>query len=209
MYTDGYELSITGNPTKNWRLVANYSYTEGVEENIIKEVLPWWAEKRAFYTSSRFPQDLQGTFQGRTIADEIAVEDDYIATRRSVEGVGLIGNRKHKFNVFTRYTFAGGFLKGAYVGGGYRYQGKMLVGRAPDDSLQYTAPVGEAMFLAGYEIRWKDRRRLNLQLNISNLFDETDPIITRYSTNSINLHQPRQLQFRVPRTARLTATFSF
>jgi outer membrane receptor for monomeric catechols len=172
----------------------------------MQEVLPWWADSKAFFTT--FPQEL-GTGSNTTIADEIEREDEWISTRRSVEGVGITGNREHKFNVFTRYTFTGGFLKGAFVGGGYRYQSKMLVGRAADNSLRYTAPVGEAMFLVGYEKRWSERRRLNLQLNVSNLFDESDPIVARYSNNPINLNHPRTVQWRNPRTVRLTAHFSF
>ena len=110
--------------------------------------------------------------------------------------------------MITRYTFPEGKLRGLHVGGGYRYQGQMLVGRAANQSLLYSPAYGEAMFLAGYNLRLKDRRRLSVQLNIANLFDETDPIVTRYATTG-NLHHPRRMIIRDPRTTRLTASFSF
>ena len=39
--TDGYEFSLTANPTRQWRLQTNFSITEGVEEEIIPEVVAW------------------------------------------------------------------------------------------------------------------------------------------------------------------------
>ena len=203
---EGYELSVTGNPTSNWRLTVNYSQTTGAEENILAEVLPWWAESKKFFET--FPQATPTGVGVTTIATEIQEEDDYIANARSVEGIGIIGNRKHKASFFTRYTFSYGRLKGAYVGGGYRYQGEMLVGRAADGTLRYAPPYGEASFLAGYNVRLKERGRLSLQVNVSNLFDETDPIVTRYSTTG-NLNAPRRMIIREPRMTRFTATFSF
>lgn len=205
--TEGYELTLTANPTKNWRLSVNYSRTEGTEDNIIPEVVAWWTEAKAYY--QRFPQNTPTGIGVDTLATEIQEEDDRISDAKSVEGFGLIGNRKHKANFFTRYTFAEGFLKGLYLGGGYRYQGRMLTGRAGDGvTLQYAPAYGEANLLAGYSLRFKDRRRLNVQINVSNLFDETDPIISRYFTSG-DLKRARRILIREPRSVRVTTTVAF
>ena len=143
------------------------------------------------------------------MATEIAEQDDRIADATSVEGIGIIGNRRHKANLFARYSFADGFLKGAYVGGGYRYQGRMLTGRAGDGvTLQYAPAYGEASFLAGYNTKLGQKARLGLQVNIVNLFDETDPIITRYFATG-DLKRARRIIIRDPRLIRISASCTF
>ena len=125
-----------------------------------------------------------------------------------VEGLGTVGNRKYKANVFARYTFPSGRMKGLYLGGGYRYLGRMLVGTWPTGELRYAPPVGEGNFLAGREFRLKGERTLRVQLNVSNLFDEDDAIIGRYNATG-DLTRPRQINIRAPRTWRLTTDLTF
>jgi len=194
---EGYELSLIANPGE-WRLSVNGSYTDGAFSKIIPEVVEWWAGQKAFY--SRFPQNIQTGVGANTIADEIATEDDSLAETLSDEGVGLVGNAKYKANFFARYSFNQGFLKGAFAGGGYTYTGKTLVGRTlgADRRLQFAPPVGQASLLLGYERRLSDRVRLSTQLNVSNLFDETDPRIIRYA-NTGDTYEIRRFAVRDPR----------
>ena len=205
--SEGYELSLTANPG-NWRLSVNGSYTDGTYSKIIPEVVEWWAGQKAFY--SRFPQNIQTGVGANTIADEIATEDDFLAETLSGEGIGLVGNAKYKANFFARYSFKQGFLRGAFAGGGYTYTGKTLVGQtlAAPKRLQFAPPVGQASLLLGYERRLKDRVRLNVQLNISNLFDETDPRIIRYA-NTGDTNQIRRIAVRDPRVWTLSTRLSF
>jgi len=204
---EGYELSLMANPG-NWRLSVNGSSTDGAFSKIIPEVVEWWAGQRAFY--SRFPQNIQTGVGANTIADEIATEDDSLAEILSDEGIGLVGNAKYKANFFARYSFKEGFLKGAFAGGGYTYTGKTLVGRTlgADRRLQFAPPVGQASLLLGYERRVSDRARLNVQLNVSNLFDETDPRIIRYA-NTGDTYQIRRIAVRDPRVFTLSTRLSF
>ncbi len=204
--SDGYELSLTANPG-NWRLSVNSSYTDGVFSNYIPEVVAWWADQKAYYL--KFPQGTP-TAVGTSIADEIAIEDANIAEIRSAEGIGLVGNAKYKASFFARYSFKQGFLKGAFVGGGYRYTGRMLVGRTIDASqrLQFAPPVGEAALLIGFERRVTDKARLSVQLNVSNLLDETDPRILRYA-NTGDSYEIKRIAVRDPRSWTLSTRLSF
>ena len=43
----GYEARITANLTRNWRLVANYSYTDFIRKNVGAEVAQWYGLKMA------------------------------------------------------------------------------------------------------------------------------------------------------------------
>ncbi|MBI5771371.1 MAG: TonB-dependent receptor plug domain-containing protein [Verrucomicrobia bacterium] len=206
---DGYEASLTASPG-NWRLSANFSYTDGVYSTIIPDVVTWWAEQKAFYL--KYPQDIQTGVGAETIGTTIAAEDDNIAEVRSGEGIGLVGNSKYKANFFARYSFKQGFLKGAFVGGGYTYAGKMLVGQTlVTKELQYAPPVGQASLLLGYERRVTDRMRLSTQLNVSNLFDETDPRIIRYNNNAAlgPFSLVKRIAVRDPRVWTLSSRLSF
>jgi hypothetical protein len=41
--SEGYELSLVANPTPNWRLLANYSYTDRIRTAIAaRDALPWY-----------------------------------------------------------------------------------------------------------------------------------------------------------------------
>ncbi|MBM3851914.1 MAG: hypothetical protein FJ399_02020 [Verrucomicrobia bacterium] len=205
----GYELSLTANPG-NWRLSFNGSYTDGVFSKIIPEVVAWWAEEKAYF--QKFPQNIQTGVGANTIATTIQAEDDNIAEILSGEGIGLVGNAKYKANFFARYSFKQGFLKGAFVGGGYRYSGRMLVGQTlVTKVLQYAPPVGEAALLLGFERRVGDRARLSTQLNVSNLFDETDPQIIRYNNDSAlgAFTLVKRIAVRDPRVFTLSTRLSF
>jgi outer membrane receptor protein involved in Fe transport len=68
--------------------------------------------------------------------------------------------------------------------------------------------VGEASLLLGFERRVADRARLSVQLNVSNLFDETDPRVVRYA-NSGNTYQVKRVAVREPRVWTLSTRLSF
>ena len=41
--SDGYEVSLVANPTPNWRIMANYSYTDRIRTNsAARDALPWY-----------------------------------------------------------------------------------------------------------------------------------------------------------------------
>lgn len=55
-----------------------------------------------------------------TIQDELELIHMTLTQNRLDNELGY-GNRPHKANVFTRYSFADGKLKGLFVGGGVRF----------------------------------------------------------------------------------------
>ena len=44
-YSKGYEARLTANLTRNWRLVANYSYTDSIRANVAGEIAAWYGLK--------------------------------------------------------------------------------------------------------------------------------------------------------------------
>ena len=141
-----------------------------------------------------------------TVGERVALWQQNAGTEFLREGVTLLGNRKHKANFFTRYTFNEGVLNGLFIGGGYRYQSKMPTNFVGEE-LMYNDSRGEADLLVGYRI---PRMRFlpngaRVQLNIRNLFDDTDPHITRFAAPGV----PARAALVEPRTWRITTSFDF
>ena len=67
--------------------------------------------------------------------------------------------------------------------------------------------MGEGNAAAGYSLKLGGRHRVNLTLNVRNLFDETEPIITRRFADSSQ--DIRRLIYRAPRSWQLTAEYGF
>lgn len=204
--SDGYELQLVANPLPNWRVQANFSITNAVESNIFPEVAAWAEETITFWSTKNLNLVTSGN---RTIAEEIVNLRDDIQRQKSVEGIGSIGNRKYKANVFTRYEFSQGPLKGLFIGGGYGYQSKMLTALTPaPENRKIWAPSKDNVdALLGYSLRkFRNGMRVSFQLNVYNLLDDTDPEITRYDATGV---YPRRFNVVEPRTFRLTTTIQF
>jgi iron complex outermembrane recepter protein len=209
---EGYEFNMSGALTKNWRLQVSYSYTDGYDSNIGPEVKAWFAEAKPWYLQyGDVMTSVEGSGgQSLTVAQLVAQwEADVQRLRWVREGDLILGNRKHKYSVFTRYSFDRGPLKGLYVGGGYRRQGKAPLGFDSAEQLQWGKPQGEADGLLGYRFRgkkWFLKSGPSVQLNVRNLLDRTDPRVTTLSSDSTRV---RRAVIIPPRSWRLTANFEF
>jgi outer membrane receptor protein involved in Fe transport len=204
----GYEFSITANPMRNLRFTANYSYTKAVEDNIAPEIVSWWEKDGPYYKA--FPQDLITTNGNNTIRQVIANFESYYQNQLSAQGVDTVGSRPHKASFVSRYGFAEGRLKGAYVGLGYRWQSRLLGGRETvSQKLQWLPTSDSANLFLGYDVprSWVRNRHLNLQLNIDNLQDRGI-----YRISRLNATEPfvvRSVDVIPPRTWRFSSSLSF
>lgn len=98
-------------------------------------------------------------------------------------GKGLEGIPDYNINVWNKYTFVDGALKGAYVGGGFNLEGPYTLHPS------WTVTVrskNAAIFgaLAGYAAKWNGVP-LDFQLNVSNLTDK------KYMNGSFLYGEPR------------------
>jgi iron complex outermembrane recepter protein len=202
LQSSGCEFQVTANPARHWRILANYSFTDAREENIAPEVKAWVAETFPFWLG--FDQTIV-TSAGFTLAREKADVQEWLDEQFETEGLTVFGNRSHKASVFSRYAFSEGWLRGVSLGAGYRHQSKIVVGRTANNGTLYGNSFSRVDAMAGYEVRGLPRRMsLQLQLNVSNVLDETAPLILRYQGGDI-----RRYKLSEPREWRLTATFGF
>jgi iron complex outermembrane recepter protein len=204
---EGYEFNLTGAVTRNWRVTLNYSYTDGYDSAIAPEIKAWAAEAVPWMMQwSTVPISVEG--QMVTVADEVARWQANAAQEWLREGDLILGNRKHKVSMFTRYSFSEGPLRGLFLGGGYRHHSKAPTNFVAGDILAWSNSRWESDALAGYQMQkrlWFLKRGVRVQLNVKNVFNNTDPRITRYSSNgTIN-----RVNIEAPRSYRLTTSFDF
>ena len=67
----GYEARVTANLTPNWRLVANYAYTDFIRKNVAAEIASWYGLKMA---NGRLVQGVRQDATGRFVVDPSAYE---------------------------------------------------------------------------------------------------------------------------------------
>jgi len=255
--SEGYETRITTNLTRNWRLVANYSYTDSGRTNFATEMANWYGLKPTG-DGVRFVQGVRQDATGRYVVDPSSfvtpgtvakwIELGNMAPGANISnlttGTGGVtvaqeifdlvdasnadredqqkrwGVRPHKISFFTAYDFKEGWLKGFTVGGGWRWRnanvigsdsrGNEIVGRqieAADAMMAYSCKLGR---LSG---------RVKFQVNVSNLFDQTEIIPVRLSTSTTApdgfvLPGGRGIAYSrydlvMPREYRFTTTYSF
>lgn len=176
----GYEFSLTGNLTKNWRLTANYSYTDGQYAEYGPEIIAWWAENKPYYV--KFDPSIPssaGIPVGKEISDwETLYYNPHLLVPQAI---GFRGNRKDKVNLYTNYRFATGFLKGLSLGGGYRFQSKQNIGNYSDRTNQYGSSFWTSNATLGYRLgrvpQFLRMRSVSFQLNVDNVTDNRKPIV--------------------------------
>lgn len=176
--TDGYEVEIMTNITRTWRLMFNAGTNKVVTENRAPLLKGFQAE-------------------AKNLGQPTPLLDDFLTT--IPEGVPNAGYTKLRGNVFTRYTFATGPLKGAFIGGGVQYRQRTYRGVGDHDASTAT-PVVEMWspaynlysLLAGYSTRLF-KRPVNCAVNVNNLFDKQYFRSTSVSSGSWG--EPRAYRF--------------
>ena len=128
--------------------------------------------------------DQLGAVTTRSVADRIADSDRELNNVRLEEEQGY-GNRKHKANLWTRYSFSHGALRGLALGGGYRYQSANIAGfDVPSKRVLYGNDRSLFDLLVQYKTkgffgRWRDRTSFTYQVNMFNALDDRTITISK------------------------------
>jgi len=155
--TKGYEFELMANLTRNWRLTFNVATNKVV-------------------TSERAPILKSFQADAKAMNQPTPLLDEFLLT--FPEGVPNAGYTKTRGNIFTRYTFVEGPLKGAYIGGGVNYREPTFRGNGDHDSDLATPAIAMwspgyslVSVLAGYRAN-VFKRPTTFALNVSNLLDK-------------------------------------
>lgn len=207
---DGWEFSVVANPTSNWRVTANFSINHVVKENIMSEVVSWAQTNQAFWLSKAPGTFLLGGGDWDTLGNQIGWMNDYIKGETDFNGRSARGERRYGANLFTRYTFDHGALKGFFVGGGGRYQSRNIISTDTRGDPIYGRTLALVDALVGYEFKpalFSRRIPVELQLNVSNVFDSDKYQI--YTVAWWDHSVPERIGLQEPRRFTLTARFSY
>jgi outer membrane receptor for monomeric catechols len=232
----GYEVRLTANPFKGIRIRATYSKTERERENLYKFTLPTAGQLRAYVADLQRKNpginvgNLSTAADPTTIAQSLDNLDDRLDL--AIDGnSNNFGGGRESFNIVASYDFQR-FLKGfgttlttLYKSGAYTGVYEVREGGLSTGTLIDTKPLfGERTLDLGLALRYRTRfswlrnTGVTLQLNVSNLLDETDPIVRRASRSVIAPGAPAPTVansiassyfLRNPRAWNLSAKFTF
>lgn len=193
----GWEVELNATPVKNLRLSVNAAKTYAQRENIggaaLKDFVT--AYEKALKTTAA--GDLRIWWGGAGNETTLFQWNNNIgseyAQRRLQEGTNTPEMRKWRVNAIANYDFDHGPIKGVNVGGGVRWQDKIVIGYRPvmnatgddvtfDIAHPYYGPAETNFDLwVGYTRKvWKNIE-WNIQLNVQNAFKHDDliPITTQ------------------------------
>ena len=229
----GYELTIVGNITKDWRLSLGGAKNEARESNIglqylafVRERLPVWIDPA--WRNEFTVAPATGTRITALEAARFAIQNyDFIQRQ---EGRAAMNLRKYRFNATTRYGFAQGPLKGMFVGANCNWRSPLVAGYkwinsttenafaipgvlqpatslTPDTSQPiYGSPLVTFDGFAGYTRRILDGKvAWRVQLNVRNLLNNADLIRQRSDPDGMFVSSAA----KEPRNFILTNSFDF
>lgn len=180
----GYEYELTANPTSNWRIALNASETTATRNNVGGPVLDSYVS----YIDQQMagPAGEMRQFSGGPTATTTAImwnafRGNYTLMKLQ-EGAAAPEIRKWRYNLITNYTFGKEtFLRGFGVGGGYRWQDKVVIGypvvavsptvSSFDLSKPYYGPSEHSIDLwTSYQRKITKKIDWKIQLNVRNAF---------------------------------------
>jgi outer membrane receptor protein involved in Fe transport len=202
----GYEIDLTANLTRSWRLMLNYSLPKTEQADIGPGLRAYVAQHMAAWQAGANNPNLPNRARVATnISDINRIISGYTEGRTLNNTVEKIGN------IYTTYSFREGRLKGFSIGGGANYRGRQVVGNVTNQPFNYlyANPYTIVSAHTSYELRFR-KIRTRLQLNVSNLLDEQEVVYTAYASNAAaGGDVPNTFRYQAPRKYSLTATFNF
>ena len=127
------------------------------------------------------------------------------------------GLRPHRVSLFTAYDFKEGFLKSFTLGGGWRWRSANVIGADANGRELTGRSLASADLMLRYTRKFQGLSgKFSFQININNLFDNTDIIPVRLLTTDTTYtlpggHGPAYSRYDLvdPRDIRFTTTYSF
>lgn len=207
----GHEVATWVNLTKSLTAVLNFSHTKMARTRIVSEFEGWFERESAFWLRTPGAGSVVNPVSASTVNQEVDELQRIIKDVRDYNTFNY-GDRPYKANVSGRYTFLTGRLKGTFVGGGARWQGKSNIGRqitgrtAKGSAIYGETYVGPEDFkmdgFIGYRRKLAGQRyrpELTVQLNVTNLTAEDEVMPLRYNANKsgysrVLLNEPRKFR---------------
>ncbi len=154
----GYELELTYNPTRNWRIKVTGSKSKAQDDRIGTNTYDFWVDNVPFWSALRYdsvagngdgrgplwwstpinsvfntllPNASQGQNNDSTIWANRLYTNEFIATYKNLAanvGKRRTQEREYRFAAVTNYDFTRGPLKNFSVGGAARWESEAAIG---------------------------------------------------------------------------------
>jgi outer membrane receptor protein involved in Fe transport len=181
----GYEFEFTANPLPNWRLGFNAAKSNAVISNVGGPALDGLVSYMDTLMAGpagdliRFNSDYSAANELR--ADWSGWRGQYTLLKLE-QGTAAPELREWRYNLVTNYSFTHGVVKGLGIGGGYRWQDKVVIGypvipnptnpnlASFDLTKPFYGPSEDAVDLwASYEHKVSRKVNWKIQLNVYNV----------------------------------------
>lgn len=201
---EGWELEVTANPTKSWRISLNAAIPRAYSTNSAKKFVAYMAANdsalRSLLAAANVTIDSNNlATTTNAAAANAAAGWNFLQTqlRNNITGDQMqTGLNLHTANIFTDYRFSDGLLRGVRVGGGVNFRGKQVIGYRGADTMVDPANPSNAIddpnvdafdtvkadayqlvtLTLGYQFRTKKRVKANLSLTVTNVLDYDEPV---------------------------------
>ncbi len=200
----GVELDLTANLGRHFRLRGNFARPGTKQTNTVPGLRSYYAqyigEWRAGAADTSNPNRAQ-------IATDIAAIETTLSNAN--EGRVLNFTPDYTGSLFAMYTVPAGRLRGLRLGGGAAWQGPRVIGNQLNRAFDYIRSDSyvTANLSLGLSLK-AGRQPVDLQFNITNLLNHTDPVYS--GTQTFGGQALRSLHYYLdPRKAALAATLRF
>jgi len=216
--SEGFELDLTWNPSKQLRLFFNASQQEATQTGI---AATGFAEVERLYNLWRNDPAIFAVMTQARVQSRLDQQFLRIVEQASLSGKAVDDLREWRANFGGNYRFSSdSALSGFSIGGAFRWQDAVVIGypvvdpdgipETLDNRRDLTSPVfgpsdTKVDLWFGYKTKLNDSVDMSLRLNIRNLFDEDDFIPTQLNYSNL----PNIVRFTEGRRLSLTSKFSF
>lgn len=135
----GYETELIAQPTKNWNVSLNVSKTFATRAALAPTIVTLMNQMTAFLAGPAGDIRLWGGGASNALRNQWKnnIIDPY-NTFKSQEGSNAPEIAPWRFNAVTTYNFSEGRLKGSWIGGGYRWEDRRVLGYLFDPTIGTT-----------------------------------------------------------------------
>ncbi|MDP0499810.1 MAG: TonB-dependent receptor [Verrucomicrobiota bacterium JB022] len=203
----GWEFEMTANPTRNLRLQASYAKPTA-------EVVDYYPDSRAYFDANidTWNAGVQNASSPQAAEDlQNQIDNVRDALDQAVPGAIVSGSVKYTASFFATYTFLDDQpLDGLSIGAGMSLTGRRYAG-VYDGRTYWGDDVSTTDMVIAYETEIRNLP-VRFALNIDNVFDRNDPIVTDYHYTYVDRSGDRIASgwyMQAPRTFKFTARVTF
>lgn len=193
-WSEGKEIELVAQPTRNWNITVNYAKTEATKRNIDSATTAFMADLYDFFAGPGGQLRMWG--QGGPTIQSQWLPNVYLPYLVSVlaEGQSAPEVAPWRLNAISTYSFSEGAVRGAFIGGGIRMEAGKIIGYPIDQATVGNPAVPVALdptnpykgdtdthydLWLGYTRRFGEKVNWRIQLNLRDVGENNRLVASR------------------------------